>query len=223
MSFAGFLRQNTAVDVLVGPFVDSTDGDTEETGLTIAQADVRLSKNGQTGAQKNDNTTCAHDADGFYNCELDATDTNTVGQLTLWVHVAGALAVRHDYQVIEDAVYDRLFADSAAGYSTHSAADVWAVATRLLTAGTNIVLAKGTGVTGFTDIDAGGIRTAVGLASANLDTQLADLPTVAEFEARTLVAANYFDPAADEVLANVRKINSVTIIGDGSATPWGPA
>lgn len=35
------------------------------------------------------------------------------------------------------------------------------------------------------------IRTAVGLASANLDTQLADLPTVAEFEARTLVAANY--------------------------------
>jgi hypothetical protein len=31
----------------------------------------------------------------------------------------------------------------------------------------------------------------VGLASANLDTQLADLPTVAEFEARTLVAASY--------------------------------
>jgi hypothetical protein len=40
-------------------------------------------------------------------------------------------------------------------------------------------------------ITAAGIRTAVGLASANLDTQLADLPTVAEFEARTLVAANY--------------------------------
>jgi len=36
----------------------------------------------------------------------------------------------------------------------------------------------------------------VGLASANLDTQLADLPTVAEFEARTLVAANYATAAA---------------------------
>jgi hypothetical protein len=34
-------------------------------------------------------------------------------------------------------------------------------------------------------------RSAVGLASANLDTQLADLPTVAEFEARTLAAAGY--------------------------------
>jgi hypothetical protein len=47
------------------------------------------------------------------------------------------------------------------------------------------------------------------LASANLDTQLADLPTVAEFEARTLVAANYFDPAADTV-ANVTTVGSVT-------------
>lgn len=36
--------------------------------------------------------------------------------------------------------------------SSHSAADVWAVGTRILTAGTNIALAKGTGVTGFNDI-----------------------------------------------------------------------
>jgi hypothetical protein len=63
--------------------------------------------------------------------------------------------------------------------------------------------------TGFSTLDAAGIRTAVGLASANLDTQLADLPTVAEFEARTLVAANYFDPAADTV-ANVTTVGSVT-------------
>jgi hypothetical protein len=58
------------------------------------------------------------------------------------------------------------------------------------------------------DLDAT-IRAALGLASANLDTQLADLPTVAEFEARTLVAANYFDPAADTV-ANVTTVGSVT-------------
>lgn len=60
--------------------------------------------------------------------------------------------------------------------SSHTAADVWAVGTRLLTAGTNIVLAKGTGVTGFNDLDASGVRTAVGLASANLDAQLAGVP-----------------------------------------------
>lgn len=121
MAFAGVLRQATAVDVLIGPFVDSTDGDAEETGLTIAQADVRLSKSGQAAAQKSDATTCAHDADGFYNCELDATDTGTVGQLTLYVHVAGALAVRHDFQVIEEAVYDRDYAAAATGLVTLAA------------------------------------------------------------------------------------------------------
>lgn len=109
------LRQSTAVDVLIGPFVDSTDGDTEETALTIANTDVKLSKNGQTLAAKNDATTCAHDANGMYNCELDATDTNTVGTLVLFVHVSGALAARHEFQVIEEAVYDITYAASAYG------------------------------------------------------------------------------------------------------------
>jgi len=52
---------------------------------------------------------------------------------------------------------------------------------------------------GLSTLDAAGVRSAVGLASANLDTQLSDLPTVAEFEARTLLAAAYFDPAVDPV------------------------
>lgn len=69
---------------------------------------------------------------------------------------------------------------TATGFSTHTAADVWAAGTRTLTAGTNIVLAKGSGVTGFNDLDAAGVRTAVGLASANLDTQIDGLPTAAE-------------------------------------------
>ena len=115
MSFLGFLRQSTAVDVRIGPFVDSTDGDTEETALTIANTDTRLSKNGQTAVARNDATSCAHDADGNYNCEFDATDTNTVGGLELFVHVAGALAVKHTWMVLEEAVYDRDFASGATG------------------------------------------------------------------------------------------------------------
>lgn len=46
MAFKGYLKQSTAATIKVGPFLDSTDGDTAETGLTISQADVRLSKNG---------------------------------------------------------------------------------------------------------------------------------------------------------------------------------
>ena len=71
------------------------------------------------------------------------------------------------------------------------ATDVWAAATRTLTAGTNIVLAKGTGVTGFNDLDAAGVRSAVGLASANLDTQLAALPSAA-----TTASAVWEEPMA---------------------------
>lgn len=103
------------MDVLIGPFVDSTDGNTEETALTISNTDVKLSKNGQTLASKSDVTACAHDANGMYNCELDATDTNTVGNMVLFVHETGSLAVRHEFQVVEEAVYDAMYASSAAG------------------------------------------------------------------------------------------------------------
>jgi len=89
---------------------------------------------------------------------------------------------------------------TATGFSTHSATDVWAAGTRTLTAldedSTTL------------DIDAA-VRSAVGLGSANLDTQLGDIPTVSEFNARTLAAADYFDPAADTV-ANVTTVGSVT-------------
>ncbi|MER9937418.1 hypothetical protein [Mesorhizobium sp. M0088] len=71
----------------------------------------------------------------------------------------------------------------AADAVTEIATGVWAATTRLLTAGTNIALAKGTGVTGFNDLDAAGVRGAIGLASANLDTQIDALPTNAELTA----------------------------------------
>jgi hypothetical protein len=116
MSFQGFLKQSTAVDVLLGPFLDEDDGKTAEAGLTISQADVKLSKNGQSLAQKNDANACAADGtDGYYNCPLNTTDTNTVGQLTVIVHESGALPVRLDYHVVEEAVYDAMYGGSAAG------------------------------------------------------------------------------------------------------------
>jgi len=110
MAYAGFLRKATAVDILIGPFVDDGDGKTAETGLTI---DVEVSKNGQALANKNDATAPVHDAagtiDGYYNCELDTTDTDTVGTLTVVCYSAGALPCRFDFQVLEQVPYDALF------------------------------------------------------------------------------------------------------------------
>lgn len=108
------LKQSTAVDVLIGPFVDLTDASTAEPGESPS---VKLSKNGQTLAAKSDVTTPVHDADGYYNCELDATDTNTVGTLILTVAAsASALPVRHEFQVMEEATYDALYGAAAPGY-----------------------------------------------------------------------------------------------------------
>lgn len=47
----------------------------------------------------------------------------------------------------------------ASGYPT--AADIWGYSSRTLTAGTNIVLAKGTGITGFNDLSATNVENAV--------------------------------------------------------------
>ena len=118
----GILKQSTAVDVLIGPFVDSTDGYTAEEALSPS---VLLSKNGQTLAAKNDVTTPTHDDAGYYNCELDATDTNTVGQLVLIVEgSATALPVRHSFQVVEESTYDALFGASATGFNASGRVDV---------------------------------------------------------------------------------------------------
>lgn len=102
------LKQSTAITAKIGPFLDDTDGKTAETALTIAQADVRLSKNGGDIAQKTDATSCTHDELGIYGCPLDATDTGTLGRLQLWVHEAGALPVWHEYMVVTTNVYDTL-------------------------------------------------------------------------------------------------------------------
>lgn len=102
------LRQSTASQsVVIGPFVDSTDGDTAETGLTIANTDILLSKNGGALTAKNSGGG-THDADGWYAITLDATDSATLGRLQGKVHVAGALPVHFEAMVLPANVYDSL-------------------------------------------------------------------------------------------------------------------
>lgn len=108
-----FLKQSTAQTVRFGPFLDSTDGITAETGLTIAQADMQLSKDGGAFSQKNVTGNATHDADGWYSTSLNTTDTATVGELLLQVTVSGALPVWTRWYVVEEAIYDALFATSA--------------------------------------------------------------------------------------------------------------
>lgn len=107
---AALLKQGTTVTVKVGPFLDKTDGVTEETALTPA---IEISKNGGAFAARSSTTAVTHDSEGWYNVELNATDTDTVGRLVLKAHDAAThLPVWHEFMVVPANVYDSLVSGS---------------------------------------------------------------------------------------------------------------
>jgi hypothetical protein len=106
---ARFLKQSTAATVILGPFVDATDGVTAETGLTISQADVRLSKNGAAFAQVGESSAASHMENGYYSKALNTTDTGTLGRLRIAVAESGALPVWEDFMIMPANVWDSLF------------------------------------------------------------------------------------------------------------------
>jgi hypothetical protein len=109
-----FLRGNTASqEVPLGYFVDSTDGNTEETGLTIANTDIKVWKAGATTLANKNSGGGTHISNGIYYATLDATDTNTYGPLKIFVHVSGALACALECCVLAEPVYDSFFPVSA--------------------------------------------------------------------------------------------------------------
>jgi hypothetical protein len=105
------LRQSTASqEIPLGYFLDSTNGNTEETGLTIANTDIKLWKMGATTLANKNSGGATHISNGIYYCVLDATDSNTLGSLIIFVHVAGALAVKVECEVMTANRYDALVA-----------------------------------------------------------------------------------------------------------------
>jgi hypothetical protein len=109
---------------------------------------------------------------------------------------------------------------TAAKFAAGAFDAVWSVAARLLTAGTNIVLAKGVGVTGFNDLAAADVRDAVGLESANLDTQLGDIETDTQDIQTRLPAAL----VSGRMSSDIRAVNGTAVGGSGTeGNPWGPA
>jgi len=101
------LRQSTAnQEVPLGYFLDSSDGDTEETALTISNTDIKIWKWGATSLVSKNSGGATHMSNGIYYVVLDATDTDTVGPGVIFVHVSGALAVRLEFTVLPANVWD---------------------------------------------------------------------------------------------------------------------
>jgi len=188
------LKQSTAATIKLGPFIDDTDGKTAETGLTISQADIRLSKNGGDIAQTNNSAGATHDELGYYNVPLDTTDTNTLGRLLVAVHESGALPVWKEFLVVTANVYDTLCSTDKLEVELASGHGL-ATATALQTVDDNVdAILVDTGTT--------------------LDTLIKDIPTVSEFNARTKPTADYFDPATDAVATVTNLTNLPTMPAD---------
>ena len=84
------LKQATASQVVIlGPFMDASDGKTPKTGLTIAAADLKIWKHGATALVAKNSGGATELANGLYYCTLDATDTSAMGGLVVICTVTG--------------------------------------------------------------------------------------------------------------------------------------
>jgi hypothetical protein len=208
---------------------------TDATGLTITDIDLQYTRTGATPAAKVDASALgaansAHadnsaieidvtDQPGVYRVDWpDAAFAAGVAEVALTVKCATAFTQTLHVQIVawdpligvtlqDDAIAAAKIASDA---GTEIGTAVWATAARTLTAldedSTTL------------DLDTT-IRAAVGLATANLDTQLADLPTNAELT--TALAdlptnaelATALGTADDAVLSAIAALNNVSVSG----------
>jgi hypothetical protein len=232
-----FLRQSTASqEVSLGYFLDSTDGNSAENGLTIANTDIKIRKGGGTTLTNKNSGGATNISDGIYSAVLDATDTNTLGDLVIYCHPTGALATKIEYTVLPAASYDALITN---GLNDLSAAQVNAevdtalsdydgptnaeMEARTVTSSTYATAANLAVVDDVVDAilvdtddlqsNQGNFATATGFATVS---QIADVPTVAEFNARTIVSANY---ATASNLAAVDTVVDAILVDTGTTLP----
>lgn len=190
----GFLEQSTNETVILGPFRDSVDGVTAETGLTVTYAEVLLSKDGGAMAAKSETTSLGSGTAGFYTCLLNTTDTATLGILVIHVNESGAGQVTQSYMVVTSNVYDSIVGGTDK-LQTHTTEMTAGVITSTVMATNSI----GADEIADNSIDAGAIA-ANAIGSSEIGTYIAT---------RTLAAANYFLYGTDTV-ANVSTVATLT-------------
>ncbi len=261
---AEWLKQSTATQVAIGPFVDGTDGVTAETGLTVTAWDCDLFKHADSGmaataltiTASGGSNDAAHMQSGMYSLELTATDTGTTGRLRLVCDHATPttfVPVFHEWLVVDGNTWESLIDDSedltvdlvagavdstsvgtlnsgdlgvgvfATGAITNdaSAMDGSELTVNITDGGiTDAKLAGGLEIVFETDFATNYNTTRNAWVTNYTDTigtdpvAAYDGPTNAEMEARTLVAASYFDPAADTVAT----VTDVTNLHASAAT-----
>ncbi len=176
------VKQSTALTVPV--FVHDASGDAV-TGLTDGSFTKRISKAG--GAFAAMTVTLTELENGWYSLPISTAHSDTLAILSITLTNAGAKQVNLQFRVeakLIDDLNDVAATDIvSAGAITTSGGAVSTVTT----------------LTGHTAQTGDNFARLGAPAGASVSADIADVPTVSEFNARTLVAASYFDPATDTV------------------------
>lgn len=229
-----FLRQSTSIDIRMGPFLDSTDGVTPETGITLAAADQAevLKANGAATVAMAGTFAAVSGANGWYDYTVAAGDVDTIGEVVFVVQDSSVcLPVYVRGTVLEEATYDFLFASGATPIAdinvevdTGISDAALATAAALATVDANVdAILVDTGTT---------LPASLATIDANVDAVLVDTGTTipgtiatvdANVDSIKTTTDKFVFTVANQVDANVQYVNDVLVTGTGtSSDPWGP-
>lgn len=156
MAFA--LRQSTASqEVPLGQFIDTAGAGTTP---TIANTDIKVWKTGATTLANKNSGGATSISNSVQYCVLDATDTDTLGPLVLYIFVSGSLPVKQECVVLSAANYDAAITPATALLTVNATQ----FAGQTITAAAGVTLPAS--VASPTNITAGTITTVTNLTNA---------------------------------------------------------
>lgn len=210
------LRADTSANLPIGPVVAVGDGFTPVTTLDLGTADEKgLIKSGATTRVDTsaDTLTAISSADGYYYFVATISHTDTEGPLTFFAGDDSlCLPVRHDFHVLNQNVYDALYAASGTDLLDVNVEEVNANAS----APANLQLAfdgTGYGFTGCTMPTTTTLTNTVTLAAATHTG--ATIPVVTAITNR--VTANTDQFAGDTIIVSVSGVPRVNVTHIDSA------
>lgn len=236
MQYLGDFSEDDTVYIPFNTF-SSDDPQASVTITNLADADIKVHKDGSTTEIVTDGATVAIDFDGVTGNHLVTIDTSahadysvgsdyivrmegtTVDAGTVNAFIGSfSIENRHSAGALRPTTAGRTLDVTATGAAGIDWGNVENPTTAVDLSGTDIQLCDTiTTYTGNT-VQTGDSYARLGAPSgASVSADIADVPTVSEFNARTLAAADYFDPAADTV-ANVTLVATTNTNADMRGT-----
>lgn len=209
-----FLRQGATHKVPIGPAVAVGDGFTPVTTLALTTADEAeaLVHDSSTVVDISAYTFAAvTTADGYYVLTLQSGISGTVGHMTVIVNDDSLiLPIRAEFTVLEEAVYDAMFAASATGVPAAGALE--ATAQSILTDTGTTLQAELDAIEAAVITNAAGVDIAADIIALKAETAaiLVDTGTTLQGELDAIEAAVITNAAGTDIAADIIALKAET-------------